>query len=270
MLEAPVGFQCPDCYAQGARQMRSRRGLFAPQRHRNPRLVTIILMALNALVWIATVVAPVPAAWLVFWIGLNPVGHCVLPDGRYYPVPQSQCRDTAASWIPGVADGAWWQPLTSAFTHLDWWHLVVNLVTIWFIGPPLEQALGRSRYLVLFLGSALAGSLAAVWLSDPHGVTVGASGAGFGLLGALLVIAYRVRGNYRLAAGLLAINLVITVLGASFISWQGHLGGLLAGLAIGALAAYAPRGHRTHVQLIGFASLGIALLAGFVGFALTH
>ena len=95
--------------------------------------------------------------------------------------------------------------------------------------------------------SGLVGSAAVYWLSAPNSITIGASGAIFGLMGALLVVAVKVKGDVQSLLTLVAINVVITVLGSSFISWQGHLGGFVGGLVIGAVLVYAPRERRTAV-----------------------
>ncbi|WP_310526722.1 rhomboid family intramembrane serine protease, partial [Nocardioides sp.] len=114
------------------------------------------------------------------------------------------------------------------------------------------------RFLALYLLSALAGSTAVYWLAAENGATLGASGATFGLMGALLVIAFKVGGDVRTILTWLGINVVITVLGSQFISWQAHLGGLLGGLAIAAVLVYSPRARRSQVQALGL--LGLAAL----------
>ncbi|MGH3626038.1 MAG: rhomboid family intramembrane serine protease, partial [Sciscionella sp.] len=131
--------------------------------------------------------------------------------------------------------GAWWQPLTAGFVHLGLGHLLTNTVALWIIGKEAEQTLGKARFLGVYLGSMLAGSLAAAVLFPAVGVVAGASGAIFGLMGGLMV-AQRLRGgkvdpSLRLR---IALNL-----GATFVlpglSWQGHLGGLLGGALIAAI-----------------------------------
>ncbi len=117
------------------------------------------------------------------------------------------------------------------------------------------------RFLALYLVSALAGSTAVMWLSGEQVQTLGASGAIFGLLGAFLVLARKVGGNLQPILMILGINLVITVAGSSFISWQGHLGGLVGGLLATAVLVYSPRQHRGRYQLLGLGSLVLLLLA---------
>ena len=107
----------------------------------------------------------------------------------------------------------------------------------------------------------LAGSTLVMWAADPASQTLGASGAIFGLLGALLVLVYKVRGDYRTVLLWLGINLAYTFGFSSGISWQGHIGGLLGGLAMAALIVYAPRQNRSRVQWLGTVGIVVALLA---------
>ena len=128
----------------------------------------------------------------------------------------------------------------------------MNLLALYFLGPPLEQVLGRARFLAVYFVSALAGSAAVMWLAAPDSSALGASGAIFGLLGALLLIARRSGGNYQLIAMWLGINVVITVLGGSYISWQGHL--------VAAALVLPPRTQRARWQWPGVIALTVLLL----------
>ena len=96
-----------------------------------------------------------------------------------------------------MSDGAYWQLVTSAFTHVEVWHIGFNMLALWVLGPQLELALGRARFLALYFLSALAGSALVYWLGGTTTATLGASGAVFGLMGALLVLALKVGGNVR-------------------------------------------------------------------------
>ena len=145
--------------------------------------------------------------------------------------------------MPGVADGAYWQLVTSMFSHVEIWHIAANMFSLFILGPQVESALGRTRFLALYLVSGLTGSAVVYWLSSETGYTLGASGAIFGLFGALAVIIHKIGGDLRSIAGLLLVNIVITF-AVPNISWQGHLGGLVGGAAVTALIVYAPRGPR--------------------------
>ncbi len=142
--------------------------------------------------------------------------------------------------VRGVADGAWWQLMTSAFTHEEVLHIGFNMLALYFLGPMLESVLGRWRFLALYLVSALAGSAAVMLWSLPYIQTLGASGAVFGLMGALAVVALKVQGQLQTVLVWIGLNLAFTFT-VSGISWQGHIGGLVGGAVIGAAMVFAPR-----------------------------
>ena len=132
----------------------------------------------------------------------------------------------------GVAHGEWWRLFTSMFLHANFLHLAMNMFSLYFVGTILEQIIGRWRFLLLYVASGLAGSAGAlVW--SPNVPTVGASGAIFGILGALLVLERR--GNIATGGqilGLIVLNLVITFAFSTYISVGGHVGGLIGGIAL--------------------------------------
>ena len=264
MISAAVGFQCPECVSEGARQTRQNEGPYGGARSANPSLTTIILIALNALVWGAITLTGGGLSRLVIRLALSPLGTCLSAREatRYYAqTSEAACRLMAdGSWQPGVAEGAYWQLLTSAFTHVEILHIGMNMLALWFLGPSLERALGRARFLAVYLVSALAGSVVVLWLADASTMTLGASGAVFGLIGALLVLAYKVHGDVRSVLIWLGINVVYTFIGPGSISWQGHLGGLLGGVAAAVVVVYAPRQGRARLQWLGLAGLTVLLL----------
>ena len=122
------------------------------------------------------------------------------------------------------------------------------MLALYFLGPMLENVLGRARFLALYLVSGLAGSAAVMLLSDPHSQTLGASGAIFGLMGALAVVALKVRRPGADGADLDRAATWCFTFTVGGISWQGHLGGLVGGALVGAAMVYAPRQHRALVQ----------------------
>ena len=134
--------------------------------------------------------------------------------------------------------------LTSAFLHLSIPHIALNMITLWFVGPMLEQALGRVRYLVLYLVCAFGGSVGVVVLAGPTHTwlvqVAGASGAIFGLFGAVFVVMRRIGNQVRSIVTLIVLNLVFGFV-FSGIAWQAHLGGLVTGVALAAAYAYVPR-----------------------------
>jgi membrane associated rhomboid family serine protease len=127
------------------------------------------------------------------------------------------------------------------------------------LGPQLEAVLGRTRFLGVYLLSGLAGSTLVYWLSAPHSSTIGASGAIFGLLGALLVVVLKVGGQVNQILLWIGLNFVFTFLGGGSISWQGHVGGFVGGALLAALLAYAPRPHRALWQGVGSGAFVVLL-----------
>jgi len=134
------------------------------------------------------------------------------------------------------------------------------MLALWFLGPQLELAIGRARFLALYLISALAGSTLVYWVAPVDGSTLGASGAIFGLMGALLVLAFKVGGNMQPILMWIGLNFLITVVGRGFISWEGHLGGFLGGALIALVLAYSPRSHRTLWQSLGLGAITLGLV----------
>jgi membrane associated rhomboid family serine protease len=258
MRDAAVGFQCPTCVAEGARSTRSIQAPYGGSRSTNPALTSLVLIGLNVAVWLAIMVTGRSSSALVDRLGLRPDGFCVA--GTLVDISRTSCDARGGFFLTGVADGAWWQLVTSQFTHVQLWHIAGNMLALYVLGPQLEAVLGRARFLALYLVSGLAGSVAVLWLSGAFGITVGASGAIYGLFGALGVVAHKVGGDLRSLVGLLAINVFITF-AVPNISWQGHLGGLAGGALIAALFVYAPRRRRALVQWTGLAALTAVLLA---------
>ena len=262
MIPAAVGFQCPECVSAGMRQTRQNQGPYGGERSKNPALTTIVLIATNVAVWLLFTLTGGHASWWFWRLALSPTGSCVVATdpNQFYPgVDRMACllSGTATTWMPGVADGAPWQLLTSAFSHLDPMHLGFNMLALWFLGPQLERVIGRARFLALYFVSALTGSAAVMWLSDPSSNTLGASGAVFGLLGALLVLVLKVRGNAQSILLWLGLNVAYTFFGPGSISWQGHLGGLVGGAALAAILAYAPTQNRARLPWAGAAGLAV-------------
>ena len=265
MHDAAVGFQCPSCVAEGRKATRSGRTAYGGLRPGNPGLTSIVLIAINAAVWLLLLATGGQRSPLYLRFALLPEGRCI-PTGRpdqFFPgSSEAACNLSATrTWVDGVSDGAYWQLFTSAFTHLEIWHIGFNMLALWFLGPQLEQAIGRSRFLALYLLSALAGSTVVYWLAAPGVATIGASGAIFGLMGALLVLAFKVGGNTQPILMWIGINFLITVVGRGFISWQGHLGGFLGGVVIAAILVYSPRQNRTLWQTVGLVTLTLGLFA---------
>jgi len=232
MRDASVGFQCPDCVKEGARSTRQGKAVYGGKRLTgNPMATTFALIAAN----------------LVGFFAIRSGGGRVLDALAL--LPQSSTRGFQE--VEGVSGGAYWQVLTSAFSHYDVLHLAFNMLALYFLGPMLEQVLGRLRFLAVYFVSAFTGSAAVMLLSNPNSQTLGASGAIFGLMGALVVVAFKVKADLRQILFWLGLNLVFTFYNTGSISWQGHLGGLLGGALTAAIIVYAPRKRREVIQWTG-------------------
>ncbi len=265
MRDAAVGYQCPGCVAEGANSTRSGLAAYGGKRSGDPTLTSKVLIGINAAVWALILATGGSTSWIGARLALMPRGRCVNEELTMYAPSVGDAATCATGtgtvWIRGVSDGAFWQLLSSAFMHEQVWHIGFNMLALWVLGPQLEAALGRTRFLALYLLSALAGSTLVYLLSSPGSSTLGASGAVFGLMGGLLVLAFKVRGNVSQILMWIGINVAITVVGRGFISWQGHLGGLVGGVLIAAIIVYAPRGRRVAVQVTGLAALAAVLVA---------
>ncbi len=263
MVDAAVGFQCVECARQGARETRPTLR-FGGHASRDPRLTTYAIVAVNVVVWLAITLTGGGASPVASTLELTPRGVCSTADGGlYFPSATSAALCSGlpgAVWWPGVATGAVWQVVTNAFTHIDWMHLLVNMLSLVMIGPAIERVLGRARFLAVYLVSALTAAAMVMWFASPETGSVGASGSLFGLMGAMLLLSRRLGGNVRLVLGVLGFNLVYTVLGAG-ISWQGHLGGLLGGLAVTALLTETDREARQRWFWPGCAAIALMALA---------
>lgn len=161
-----------------------------------------------------------------------------------------------------------WRMLTAAFLHSpdNLLHLFLNMYTLWIFGQALEPVLGRLRFLALYLISAIGGSVGYLLLAPlitpgPQNGVVGASGAIFGLFGAMLLVQRQRGGDTRQLWVLIAINGVIGFL-VPQIAWQAHLGGLITGGLCAAVLAYTPRGARQGlIQAAGLAAVVVLILA---------
>ncbi|MGW1723777.1 rhomboid family intramembrane serine protease [Streptomyces sp. NPDC002306] len=241
MREAAVGHQCVECVKEGARSVRQARTAFGGRITAVP-LVTYVLIVLNVLFYLAELARP-DFVDRFGMLGAGLRGE----DGAHYLWQQPYPADLHPE---GLAGGEWYRLLTGAFLHLPvtdgsfgLLHIVMNMTSLWSLGRVVEGQLGRVRYLALYLLSALGGSVL-VLLIAPYDLTVGASGAIFGLGTAYYVMARRLGVDMNTVNRLMTGLLLWMVLSASFTSWEGHLGGLLTGCVVALAYAYAPRGDR--------------------------
>ncbi|MEU2867836.1 rhomboid family intramembrane serine protease [Streptomyces olivoreticuli] len=245
MVSASVGFQCPECVGGrtggadgGAPPPRASvpRTIAGGAHASDPRLVTKILLGLNVALWVAVMIA----------------GDRLVEDLELF----GRARLTFGGPVEGVAEGQWYRLLTSMFLHQAPMHIAFNMLSLWWLGPPLEAALGRARYLALYLLAGLGGSALTFLVADPAQPSLGASGAIFGLLGATAVLMRRLNYDMRPVIALLVLNLIFTFAWAN-IAWQAHIGGLVVGTAVAYGLVHAPRDKRVLVQR---ATCGLALL----------
>lgn len=243
MRSASVGFQCPECVAAGAKTMRAPRTAFGGRLSADTSLITLILIGLNVAVFVVGFAVPNLDQ------RFGNLALAVNPDG---------------SGLIGVGHGEYYRLITAAFLHAGLFHILFNMFALSQIGPPLEQALGRVRFLSLYVLSALGGSVAGYLLAPPNQPSVGASGAIFGLFAAYYVLVRRLGGPTGQIVVLLVINLVITFTVPN-IDWRAHLGGLATGGLLGAAMVYAPPGPRqTRVQVAACSVMAVAIVVAVV------
>lgn len=236
MISAPVGFQCPSC-VKGGPQVRTLRSLASP-----PRLTQAIIAVNVAVAVLALVVNAADGAAPTLFGGGNALAADHALNGG------------------AVADGEWLRLLTSGFLHYGLLHLGFNMFILLQLGTLLEPALGRLRLAALYIAALLGGSLGVILL-QPGGLSAGASGAVFGLMGAA-VLGMRARGADPMASGLpmlLGINLLLTF-ALPGISIGAHLGGLAVGAAAGALLFATDRKGKVQEALgtAGVAGMAVA------------
>ena len=236
MIPASVGFQCPQCVREGNASVRPlRRGSGVRSAGRRWGAVTLTLIAINLAMFLLTAVSAAFA------------GYSPLDNAR------SPVFLELSQWPFGVTFlGEWWRVFTSAFLHIGPIHLAMNMFALLLFGSELERQLGRWRYLTLYLLSALGGAAAIQLLGDPRVSVAGASGAIYGLMGALGVLMLVRKQDLRGLATLLAINVLVSFLPG--ISLLGHLGGLVAGAVTAAVLVFTRRSRPLHIgALVGLA-----------------
>lgn len=251
--QAAVGVHCPECVREGRSTVAAPRGPVARALAPGRTPVTYVLMGL--------IVVAYAAQWIT-------------------------AQALTQAWLlnPTVVGAEPWRLVTSAFLHSPgtFLHIVFNLYALYAFGPALEAFLGRARFIALYLLSAIGGSLAVLVIYELWIVTdgriveltggfltpssaLGASGAIFGLVGAFIPLRRAIGINVTQLLIVLGINLAIGFF-APNISWEGHLGGLLVGMLIGAVYLRTRRPEQKSVQLGAIAGIAAALIAMFVLF----
>lgn len=169
------------------------------------------------------------------------------------------------AFMPALAESEPHRFLTTAFLHGGFLHLAVNMYALYLVGAMLEPLLGRWRFAALYLVSAVGGSVAVLVLAGPGSpawtqVTVGASGAVFGLFAASFFVLRRFGRDVTWVAAILAINLALGFVIPN-VSWQAHVGGMLTGAVLAAGYVYAPRGSRAVWSVIATVLVVLVLVA---------
>jgi membrane associated rhomboid family serine protease len=240
MTPTAVGMRCPECSRQRTKVVRMRDVASVPR-------VTYALIAINVIVFLAEG-------------GFSLTGR---PAGRIY---EEGVLFGSISGFPtlGVAHGQWWRIVTSGFMHENLLHIFFNMLVLYYIGIMLEPALGHVKFAAIYFVSLLTGALGALLVS-PHVLTVGASGAIFGLMAAAAV-ELRARQIPIMQSGvgmLIVLNLIISFT-LPGISWAGHVGGLLGGAAAALMIQLGDRYRSQALALAGCAAIGVAAFAGSI------
>jgi membrane associated rhomboid family serine protease len=268
MVSAPVGYQCPDCANRSKREFAkggTRRAVTVGAR-RTTASVTNVLIALTAAMFLVELALGGPNSLLA-----GPSVSVLARIGGAFAI------NSGGNGIVrgGIAMGQYWRLVSPMFLHAGIIHIAMNMYGLWLFGRILEDEMGSVRMLVIYFLSGIAGN-AASFAFGPNTVSIGASGAIYGLLGAFVAYNYQRRHLRFFRARLQAVmpwvvlNFVLSF-SIPFIDWRAHLGGFVAGI----LAAYATEGVRSRDRgrmagsLLGVAGL-VAVIVGIVAFGRSH
>lgn len=229
MVNAAVGFQCPECANQKSQiiNVRQQSALSTLPR------VTRAIIGANIAVFVMNVFAGVAGA-------------------------------ESFGMIPGmIAQGQWYRLITAAFLHGGFLHIAFNMYALYFLGPDLERFFGRFRFAVIYFLAAFGGGVATYYFSDVNTISVGASGAIFGLMGASIAVGHEVRADIRQYVSLFAINVMIGFMSPG-IDWRAHLGGAVAG-ALGAwIMLRSQKLRNIAIEYVGILGITVALVAAVI------
>ena len=237
MQQAPVGWQCPECISAGAKKTRVIRPFAGSQANRtgivgstNPTPVVIGLVAICVVIFVASGFGK---ASVITRFGMSP--YDVHVSHQYYRL------------------------FTSIFLHLDFLHIAFNMITLLIVGPAVEVMLGKIRFLALFLLAGIGGNVLSYLIAPVLGLSAGASGAIFGVMGAYVVLALIRHKPMGPVLALIVINLVIGFTGN--IEWQAHVGGLVTGAVLALAYQYAS----TLRQMAGEVAVSVGASAATLG-----
>jgi membrane associated rhomboid family serine protease len=264
MIPASVGFQCPECVADGRRTQRKALTHFGGSQVGMHGYVTKALMGINLAVFVLGIVLVgaksafdgglFTGSSVIQWFGaVTGPSFCTAPEGVTF------CVD----YFTGIDDGAYYRLFTAMFIHYGLVHVALNMVALWMLGRALEAALGPVRFAALYLLAGFGGNVAC-YLLQPDSLSAGASTAIYGLFAAYFIVLRRLG---RDTSGIIALIVINVVLSFSIpgVSVVGHLGGLVTGALAAVGLAYAPRGYRTQVQVATLVGLFLVLLVVSLG-----
>jgi membrane associated rhomboid family serine protease len=236
MHYTPVGQRCPE-HAGAAVGIRK---ATAPIQRavtgvgsRRVNAVTMVLIGMNIGIYFAELALGGTISGTRNWIFSHGalIVNGIIVNGSIIPGPPHATAPAGYSLV-GVAHGEWWRLITAAFLHYGPLHLAVNMYSLYYAGTLLEGMIGRWRFALLYFVCGFAGCAGAIFWS-PNQITLGASGAIFGVLGGLFVLERRRHiATGGQIAGLIVLNLIFTFTLSSFISVGGHVGGLIAGVVL--------------------------------------
>lgn len=233
MNAASVGYQCPECVSAGVASIPESRTVFGGRLTRDGA-VTTSLMGICAFLFVTVTLLDLGGG-LARW-GMQPLAIAL--------------------------DGEWFRLVSSMFLHAGWLHIAFNMYVLYILGSPLERVLGHGRFLTLYMLSGIGGSVASYWFSAVNTLSVGASGAIFGLMAAWIVIGRRLDRDVTQIIFLLGINVALGfVIGG--IDWRAHLGGAVTGAVVG-LILTTGRGQEGRRQVGQQTGAALAVLIGLI------
>jgi membrane associated rhomboid family serine protease len=236
---ASVGFQCPQCVAEGNASIRRPRSPYGGKIAERPGLVSLALGLLNVVAFLVTALTA-PGGFT------GNTGSKLFDELELVP-------------LRVAADGEYWRLLGAAFLHIGLLHLAGNMLSLAIVGPALERLLGWWRFLILYLLSASGGSVAVYLFGSPFRAVAGASGAIFGLFAATLVVVRKLGLDARVMVLAVALNFGVSF--APGISLLGHVGGFLTGGLLALAMTYAPAKSRAQVQILAMGGLLAVIVA---------
>jgi membrane associated rhomboid family serine protease len=236
---ASVGFQCPQCVAEGNASVRRARTPYGGSIAERPGMVSAVLGVLNVVAFVITAITA-PGGFT------GNIGSRLFDELELVP-------------LRVAVDSEYWRLIGAAFLHIGLLHLAGNMLSLAIVGPALERVFGAWRFLAIYLAGALGGSVAVYLFGSPYGAVAGASGAIFGLFAATLIVLRRLGLDARFMVLAIGLNFVVSF--RPGISLLGHLGGFVAGGLLALALAYAPKASRTQLQVLAVGGLAAIMVA---------